>query len=116
NHVRDNFGLQFSGGDVVEKEKRAGALDQNVVNAMIHEIAPHGVVNSGDESNLQLCTDAIRRRNQHRMLQTRKRAVKHSPEASDLGKRSLIERASGQLLDLIGCSCRGVYVDARIAV
>src|SRR2546423_5895217 len=39
-HAANRFGRQFSCRDVIEKEKRPRALDQNVVDAVIDQVAP----------------------------------------------------------------------------
>ena len=65
--ARHDFRRQLSRRDVVQKEKRARALDQNVVDAMIDEIAPDRVVHACRESDLEFGSDAIRRRDEHRL-------------------------------------------------
>src|SRR5205807_1730105 len=87
----DGFGRKFSGRDVIEKEKRAGSLNQNVVDAVINEIATDGVVNAGRESYLQFSANTIRGSYQHRLLHLGKRAVEHAAEAANLRQGARIE-------------------------
>src|SRR5438067_7294913 len=53
--VGDRVRRKLTSGDVIEEEKRPSALHQNIVDTVVDEIAPDCVVNSGGESNLQLC-------------------------------------------------------------
>src|SRR5256885_1460541 len=61
NDTRNVFWRQLAGRDVIKKEKRARALHQNVIDAVVHEVAADRVVNAGHEGNLQFCSDAISR-------------------------------------------------------
>ena len=83
---------------------------------MIHKIAADGMVNAGEESDLQFRADTVRRRNQNRLLQLRKRAIKHSAKAADFGKRSLVERSLSQFLDLVRRARGGVDINSGVAV
>jgi hypothetical protein len=83
---------------------------------MVDEIATDCVVNSAHESNLQLSTDAVSGSNQHRLLQLRESAVKHSAEATYFRERPLIECAPGQLFNPVGRTCRRINVDTGVAV
>jgi hypothetical protein len=83
---------------------------------VIDKIATDCVVNSGGKSNFQLRANSICGRNQDGLFEIRESAIKHPTEASDFGKRSLIERASRELFDLVGCACRRVNIDTSIAV
>ncbi len=40
----EHVGLERAGGEVVEKEERARAGDGDVVDAVVHQVVPHGVV------------------------------------------------------------------------
>ena len=57
-----------AGREIVEEEQRLGALDQDVVDAVIDEIDADGVVPVGQERDLQLGADAVGARDEHRML------------------------------------------------
>ena len=114
--ARNNIRRQLSRRDVIEKEKRARALDQNVVDAMIDEIASDRVVYAGRKRDLQVRADAIGGRDEHRLRQVRESAVKHSTEASDFGKRSLVESSACEFFDLVSRACGGVDVHTRVAV
>ena len=64
----DNFGLEFPHRKIVEKEKRFSALDENVVDAMIDEIAADGGVDIHGHGDLEFCADAIGAGNKDRFL------------------------------------------------
>src|SRR5678815_3154261 len=89
---------------------------QNVVNAMINEIASDRVVYAGGECDLELRPHSISRSDQHRLLQRRKRAVKHSAKTSDLGKRAFVERAARKLFNPISGASGGININTRIAI
>src|SRR5205807_1098005 len=98
--ARDYFRRELSGRNVVEKEERPRALDEDVVDAVIHEIAADRVVNSGRERHFQFRADAICGGNEHRLAQRWKCPVKHSTEAANFGQRPRIEGRAGKLFDL----------------
>ena len=57
--------LQCAGADVVEEEQRLSADHGDVVDAMVDEILPDGVVAPGREGDLELGADAVHARDQH---------------------------------------------------
>ena len=58
-------GDEAAGGEVVEKEERPRALDEDVVDAVVDEILADRVVHAGQERDLELGPDAVRARHQH---------------------------------------------------
>src|SRR6267142_6889003 len=112
----NNFGQKFSSGDVVKEEERPRALHQDVVHAMVDEVASDCVVNPGKESNLKFRPHSIRGSHQHRMLQIRKSSVKHPAKASYFGKRSLVESLPREFLDFVSGACGRVDINAGVAV
>src|SRR5438876_369421 len=48
----DDFRFQSTGGDIIHKEERFRTLHENVVDAVIHEVATHGVVATHHHSDL----------------------------------------------------------------
>src|SRR5262245_28781452 len=89
--TRNYIGRQLSRRDVIQKEKRPSALNQNVVHTMIDEIAADGVVYPSRKRDLEFGADAIGRSDEHRLRETGKCAVKHSTKASDFRKRALVK-------------------------
>src|SRR2546427_916525 len=61
------FRGQFSRSDVIEKEKRSRTLDENVVDAVVDEIATDCVVNAGCKSDLELGPYSVSGCYQHRL-------------------------------------------------
>ena len=116
NNAGDCVRCQLSGRDVIEKEERPRALDQNVVGAVIHEIASDGVVNASRERDLQFRTDAVRRCDERWLPHFGKRAVEHAAEAADFRERARVESGARKFLNLFGCAIRGIDVDAGISV
>ena len=106
---------ELTGGDVVEKEKRTGALDEYVVHTVIDEITADRVVNSSSKRNLEFCAHTISRCDENRLRHVRKRTVEHSAEASDFGKRPLVESRAREFFDSISCACRGIDIDTGVA-
>src|SRR5437870_8582456 len=80
--ARNGFRRELAGRNVIEKKKRARALHQNVIDAMVHEVATDRIVNAGREGDLQFGADAIRGSYQHRLPHLGKRAVEHAAEAA----------------------------------
>ena len=61
---------QPAGRQVVEEEQRLGALDEDVVDAVVDEIGADRVVPAGHERDLELGADAVGARHQHRLRDT----------------------------------------------
>ena len=55
----DDFGIELAGGEVVEEEERRRALHGDVVDAVIDQVLPHGVVDAEFEGDLELGADAV---------------------------------------------------------
>ena len=66
---------------MIEKKKRLGALRQNVIHAVVHDLRAHGGVNPGSERDLQFGAHAIRARHQHRIAPALAVKVEKSAEA-----------------------------------
>ena len=72
-------GEQPAGREVVEEEQRLGALDEDVVDAVIDEIGADGVVAAGHERDLQLRADAVGARHEDRLRRYRSRSSRNRP-------------------------------------
>ena len=53
--------------EIVEEEERLGALHEDVVDAVVDEVLPDGVVAIGEERDLQLRADAVGARDEDRI-------------------------------------------------
>src|SRR6266404_2773015 len=113
---RDYFRRQSACGYIVEKEKRPRSLNQNVVRAVVHQIASDGVMDAGGKSDLQLGADAIGRCDQNRLAHPGERAIEHSAKAANLRQSALVKGGAGEFLDFFGGPVGGVYVHARVAI
>src|ERR671925_505649 len=62
-HARDDalepVGVEAPGREVIEEEERFGAHHGDVVDAVIHEVLPDGVVRVEEIGEAQLCPDAV---------------------------------------------------------
>ena len=101
---------------IIQKEKRARTLYQNIVDAVIDEVAADGVVDSGDESDFQFRADAVGRGHQHRRAHLRKRAVEHPAKAADLREGARVESRAREFLDLLRGEVGGVDINTGIAI
>src|SRR5581483_11891361 len=113
--LRDGGG-QPAGGEVVEKEQRLGALDEDVVDAVVDEVGADRVVAPGHERHLQLRADAVGARYEHRILKVVAIEAEQPAERSDLGQHAGGERRPRERLDAADGFVAGVDVDARLAV
>jgi len=64
-----DLGRQSTGGQIVEKEQGSRALDQDVVDAVVHQVGTYRVVPAGHESDLELRADTVSAGDQHRFRQ-----------------------------------------------
>src|SRR6185436_12196461 len=112
----DSLGREFTRGDVVEEEQRPRALNQNVVDAVVNQIATYGVVYAGREGNLQFGADAVSRCDQHWLAHLRKCAIEHAAEAADLGQRARVESRPREFFNFFGRAIGSVDVNAGVRV
>ena len=83
-------------GQVVEEEQRTGALHQDVVDAVVHQVLAHGVVTSRHEGELQLGADAVGRGHQHRLVALALRDAEQPAERPDVGEHIRRKGALGE--------------------
>ena len=112
----DHVGFEFAHGQVIEEKKRLGALHENVVNAVIDEIAADGGVHAHGHGDFQLCAHAIGARNQHRLLPFFVVERKERAKATDAAEDARSKRAAGMMPDaLLGFVSDG-NIDTGIGV
>ena len=75
---------QPAGRQVVEKEQRLGALHEDVVDAVIHEVRADGVVSTGQERDLQLRADAVGARRPAPARESRRDRAEQAAERPDV--------------------------------
>ena len=98
------------------KEQRRRALHRNVIDAVVHQIAAHGVVQVHHESEFQLGADAIHAGNQHRLAEFLFVDRKHAAEAANLTYHSLGEGAMGKIFDSLLSSVGAVDINTAVSV
>ena len=100
--------LQFelAHGEVVHEEQRRGALHGDVIDAVVHQVAAHGVVHAHFKGELELGAHAIDAADQHRVGEFFLVHLEEPAKAADLAQDALVEGAVRQVLDaLLGAVC-----------
>ena len=114
-HVRGDVDVELAACEVVEKEQRLGALDEDVVDAHRDQVDADRVVAVEREREFQLGADAIGAGDQHRVAKTLADLDQPS-EAADAREYFRPHRALRERLDALDQRIPGVDVDAGIAV
>ena len=78
------------------EKQRTGALDQDVVDAVVHQVLPHGVVAARHEGELQFGADAVGRCHQHRLVAFALGDAEQPAERPDVGQHVRSEGAFGE--------------------
>ena len=97
----DDLWIHFSQGEIVEEKERLGALHQNVVDAVIDEVAANRRVHPHGHSDFELCADAICARNQHGFLPLFVVEGEERAEAADAAEHAGSKRAAGMMPDAL---------------
>src|SRR6202012_3098188 len=115
-YLLDDFVFKTPGGEVVEKEERLSALDSNVVDAVIDQVLPHGVMDAELKGDLEFGADAVRAGNEHRTLISLQVRCEERTEAANAAEHAPGEGLLRECLDaLLGLIAAG-DVDAGIGV
>src|ERR1043165_8991820 len=107
---------QFSGGEVVEKEQRPRALDEDVVDAVADEVVADGVVDLHRLRDAELRADAVGRGDEDRVFDAVELRAKEAAEGADVGEDVRREGAAGDAPDLAKGLVLRVDVHARVAI
>ena len=83
---------QASRREVVEEEERLGALHEDVVDAVVHEVGADGVVAARHERDLELGADAVGARDEHRLAVAVAVELEETAERADVGQHAGRER------------------------
>ena len=78
-----DIGIEFAGGEVIEEEKGRGALDGDVVDAMIDEVCADGLVEAEGEGDFELGANAVGRADQDGVFPALQVEAKEGAESSD---------------------------------
>ena len=108
--------VQFSGGVVIEKEKRLGALHDDVVDAHGDQIDADGVEHPSADRQFQLGADAVGAGHQNRVPETRRLEVEQAAEPAEIGVAAGAPGRARERLDGLHQGVPGVDIDARVLV
>ena len=111
--VLDDVGLQASGCEVIQKKQRPGALDKDVVDAVIDEIDADRAVLVGKERNFELGADSVGARHENRILPCARVEAKEPAKRADLREYSGGKRRLRQAFDAANGLVGRIDVDAR---
>ena len=96
--IGDDIRLETAGGQIVEKEQRLRSLNEDVVDAVMYEIAPHRGMSASCKGDLELGADAIVGRNEDRVGEARRLEVEEAAEAAERAVRErLISEVSARM-------------------
>jgi len=108
--------FQPAGGEIVEKEKGFGALDNQIVDAHGDKIDAYPIVTSGGDGYFELRADTIRCRNENRIFVSGGFRIEQRTETADAGHDTFAVRCCGEGFDRFNQLIAGIDVDARILV
>jgi len=110
------FGVEFAAGKIVEKEQRFRALYHEVVDRHRHQVNADAAMQAGLDGDHDLGPDAIGRRHQDGVLETRRLEVEQATESADFGVRARPGGSADHRLDEVDQTVARIDIDARIRV
>ena len=108
--------LKFAAGEIVEKEERLGALNDEVVYAHGHQIVTDAVVNAGLTGQLQLGADTVGGGAEDRVFEARGLEVEQPTETAEVCVGAGARGCLRQGLDGLDKRIAGGNIDAGIPV
>jgi hypothetical protein len=108
--------LQLPGGEIIQEEERLRALGQDIVNAHRYEIDANGIVTTGGEGQHQLGADAIRSRDEHRILEARRLQIEQAAESAQRSIGAGAARRGRHRLDRLDQRFACVDVHTGVAI
>jgi len=108
--------IEFAGGEVVEEEERAGALNGDVVDAVVDEVLADGVVDVELEGDFEFGADAVAGGDEDGVGVLLEVEREEAAKAADLGEDVLVEGLAGEHLDALLAALGAGDVDAGIGV
>ena len=115
-HVHGLLLIQHTGGEIVQKQQRFGAAHDDVVDAHSDKVDADGCVLAGFPGQRQFGADAVRTRDQHRLIEAAKVQLEQATEAPDTGQHfgaMCVRTAAGDAADE---SIAGVDIHACVFV
>ena len=114
-HGSGGVHIQFAAGEVVQKEKWLGPLDQHIVDAHRHQVDAHGVVHVPLKRQLELGTHAVCAADQYRFLVAFGH-FKESAKTADASQHPFAHGFLGQGFDALHQRVACNDVDASVFV
>src|SRR5262249_4907218 len=97
----DHLRLELAHGEIVEEEKRFGALPQNIVDAVIDEVAADGRMDAHGDGDFELGADAIGAGHEHRLFPFLVVEGEECAEIPDAAEDAGSERAGSVMADAL---------------
>ena len=113
---RSRFRIELAAGKIVEEEQRFRALHHEVVDRHRHQVDADAAMQAGLDRDLDLGADAVGRRHQHGVLETRRLEVEQAAESAYFGVRPRPGGGADHRLDEIDQAVARIDIDARIRV
>ena len=96
--------LEFAGRDVVEKKQRSRAEHRDIVDAMVDEVLPDGVVTADRKGNFQFCANTINTGHENRSLHSLEIRAEEPPKSADFAEHlRSVGRADNRLNPALEC-------------
>ena len=111
-----DFGLQLAGGEVVHEEQRRGALHGDVVDAVVHQVGAHGVVQAHLEGDLELGAHAVHAARPAPGRDTFLVQREQAAEAADIAEDVVVEGLVREILDALLGAVGALDVHAGVGV
>src|SRR5215470_16349546 len=112
----DDVRIHLAERQIIQKKERLGALHQNVVHAVIDEIATDGGMNVHGHGDFQLGADAIGTGNKNRLLEFLRVESEERAKAADAAEHSVRESARRKMADALLGFIRYGDVDSCVGV
>src|SRR6266853_6128890 len=97
----DEVGIEFPHREVVEEKQRLRALDENVVDAVIDEVAADGGMDFHGHGDFELGADAIRAGDEHGLFPLFAVEREERAETADAAENAGSESAAGMVADAL---------------
>ena len=115
-HALGHFGVELAAGQVIQKEQRRGALHGDVVDAVVHQVRAHGVVQAQLEGDLQLGAHAVGRADQDGVFPALQVEPEERAKAADAAQHIAVKGLLRQVLDAVLGAVATADVHAGIGV
>ena len=107
-----NWRIELFATDVVEEEKRTGADDGDVVDAMVHEILTDRIVPVRREGDFEFCSNTIHARDENRLPHSFEVRLEKAAKAADFTEHLRSVRAAHESVDSFFNLVTEVYIDS----